>query len=271
MSRWMISAEQLQSLPSDQVVIIDCRYSLQDSNEGERLYQHSHIPGAHYLHLENDLSSPKSTHGGRHPLPVTDTIETRLRGLGIRSDTLVVGYDDSRLAFASRLWWLLRYLGHDNIKLLDGGMTAWREAGFNTDNQIASATAGNFTASVRDDMVVDINTVKTIPLLPDAVLIDARESARFLGHQEPIDPIAGHINGAKNYPWQELTNDAAMLQSEQQLREHWGSVLSQGEIVCYCGSGVTACVNLLSLAELGREDARLYVGSWSDWCSYLTL
>ena len=271
MSRWMISAEQLQQLPSDDVVIIDCRFSLQDSDEGERLYREAHIPGAHYLHLERDLSAPKLAHGGRHPLPAVDVVEARLRELGVGPDTLVVSYDDSRLAFASRCWWLLRYLGHDKLRVLDGGFQAWQEAQFATDDTVPVAQAGDFVADVRDYMVVDINTVKTIPLSADAVLIDSRERARFIGQEEPIDPIAGHINGAKNYPWLEVTNDTAKLCPEVQQRERWGEVLRQNNIVCYCGSGVTACVNLLSLAETGREDAQLYVGSWSDWCSYLAL
>ena len=271
MSRWMISAEQLQALTTDEVVIIDCRFSLQDSDAGESLYSRGHIPGAHYLHLERDLSGQKGMHGGRHPLPPIDLLATKLGEMGVGPDTLVVAYDDGSLGFAARLWWLLRYLGHDKVKLLDGGIKAWREAGFGTDDQAAVAQAKNFVADVRHDMVVDINTVKTIPLLPSAVLIDSRDRARFLGQQEPIDPIAGHINGAKNYPWSELTNDQMILLSEQQQRERWGSVLEQEDIVCYCGSGVSACVNLLSLAETGREDAQLYVGSWSDWCSYLTL
>ena len=271
MSRWMISADQLQQLPADDVVIIDCRFSLQDSDEGERLYQESHIPGAHYLHLERDLSGPVLAHGGRHPLPAVETIEARLRELGIGPDTLVVTYDDSRLAFASRCWWLLRYLGHDQLRVLDGGFQAWRALQFATDNIAPVKKTANFVANVRYDLVVDINSVKTIPLLPQAVLIDSRERARFIGQEEPIDPIAGHINGAKNYPWLALTDDNSRLRPEQQQRERWGEVLEQDELVCYCGSGVTACVNLLSLAEIGRQDAKLYVGGWSDWCSYLAL
>ena len=271
MSRWTISAEQLQQLPAENVVIIDCRFSLQNSDEGECLYKEAHIPGAYYLHLERDLAATKAAHGGRHPLPSVDVIEARLRELGIGPDTLIVSYDDSRLAFASRCWWLLRYLGHDKIQVLDGGFQAWREAGFATDNIEPSNKNGSFVASVRHNMVVDINTVKTIPVLPHAVLIDSRERLRFLGQQETIDPIAGHINGAKNYPWLELTNDKAIMLSDKQQRQRWGDVLEQDDIVCYCGSGVTACVNLLSLAVTGREDAQLYVGSWSDWCSYLAL
>ena len=270
-SRWMISPEQLRNMPNDDIVIVDCRFSLQDTDEGERLYRQAHISGAVYLHLDRDLSGEKGAHGGRHPLPEVKDIEKRLQAIGVGKDTLVVAYDDSRFAFASRLWWLLRYLGHDQVKVLEGGFQAWQQVGLSVDSDEPRCTTGTFTATVRDDMAVDINTVKTIPLLPSAVLIDSRERPRFIGQEEPIDPIAGHINGAVNFPWQQATNELAQLHEPAQQRERWGEVLEQEDIVCYCGSGVTACVNLLSLAELGREDAQLYVGSWSDWCSYLAL
>jgi len=168
------------------------------------------------------------------------------------------------------LWWLLRYLGHDNVKVLDGGFAAWRAAGLpvtDVTSAVRTGQSGHFVPRVRNEWVLDNAAVKK--LAADVALIDAREPRRYLGLEEPIDPIAGHIPGAQNFPWQQVSDAAGLLLSEHTLRQHWGAVVDAKEIVVYCGSGVTACVNLLALAELGRDDARLYAGSWSDWCSYL--
>ena len=272
MSRWLINPAQLAALlnrDSNTPIIIDCRFSLADTNEGERLYRKSHITGAYYLHLDRDLSGAKNRHGGRHPLPDPAVLATRLRELGINRDTLIVAYDDNRLAFSSRLWWLLRYLGHDQIKVLDGGFQAWRDAGLSVNDTLpATPSSGNFNAQAKPEMVVDIDAVKALQLSTDTALIDAREEARYLGLEEPIDPVAGHIEGAVNYPWQQVTDGQGKFIETEQQRARWQDVLNHRQLTVYCGSGVTACVNLLALAELGREDAKLYAGSWSDWCSY---
>ncbi|WP_235015536.1 sulfurtransferase [Oceanicoccus sp. KOV_DT_Chl] len=251
MFKYLISAAKLADCyQQPNVVVIDCRFSLADTEEGERNYQQAHISGAHYLHLDKHLSGIKSVHGGRHPLPDSETLAAILRDLGVNQQTLIVAYDDHRFAFASRLWWLLRYLGHDNVKVLDGGFSAWRQLDLPVDNESPiAAQSGNFSATLNAAMVVDINEVKTIPHSQSSVLIDSREKARFLGQQEPIDPIAGHINGAVNFPWQEVTDAQGLMQADPQQR--WGDVLAQEDVVVYCGSGVTACVNLLALAESG--------------------
>lgn len=252
------------------VVVVDCRFALADPALGERQYGEGHIPGAVYLHLERDLSGIKGAHGGRHPLPDIDALTTTLSAAGISSEppTRVIAYDDSRFGFAARLWWLLRYLGHEHVQVLDGGFAAWRAAALPVSSAIARPPTGRFVAQVQGDRVVAIDDVKMLDRKGGAVLIDSREERRYLGLEEPIDPRAGHIPGACNFPWQQVTDAGSRVLSTAAQRQRWGKVADAEEIVVYCGSGVTACVNLLSLAEIGRDDAKLYAGSWSDWCSY---
>lgn len=272
MSSNIISVAELAKCYRDQdVVIVDCRFALTDPALGERQYGEAHIPGAFYLHLDRDLSGPKSQHGGRHPLPDIERFAAKLSSIGVNSQpqTLVVAYDDSRFGFAARLWWLLRYCGHTQVKVLDGGFAAWRAAGLLISNEATVARFGKFQPNLQPERVVDISAVKKLPERSDAALIDSREERRYLGLEEPIDPVAGHIPGAKNFPWQQVTDDSAHIKTTADARRRWGEIADAKELVVYCGSGVTACANLLSLAEIGRDDAKLYAGSWSDWCSYL--
>ncbi|MEG3935340.1 MULTISPECIES: sulfurtransferase [unclassified Microcoleus] len=252
-----------------QVVIIDCRFSLGDPELGQKQYQESHIPGAFYLDLNRDLASSVGKHGGRHPLPNIEELADKLSAIGINSpETLVVAYDDSRLAFAARLWWLLRYMGHSKVALLDGGFSAWKAAGYPVTNTLPDPREGKFVAHLQPDLAVDIEAVKERKDLPGKVLVDSRESERYEGLREPIDPIAGHIPGAVNYPWQGVTDETGKVRSASEQKHRWTELEKAEEIIVYCGSGVTACVNLLSLEIAGIPDAKLYVGSWSDWCSY---
>lgn len=252
-----------------EVVIIDCRFSLADPELGQKQYQESHIPGAFYLDLNRDLASSVDKHGGRHPLPNIEELADKLSAIGINSaETLVVAYDDSRLAFGARLWWLLRYMGHSKVALLDGGFSGWKAAGYPVTNILPEPRAGNFVARLQQDLAVDIEAVKERKELPGTVLVDSRESERYEGLREPIDPIAGHIPGAVNYPWQEVTDKTGKVRSTSEQKQRWTELEKAEEIIVYCGSGVTACVNLLSLEIAGIPDAKLYVGSWSDWCSY---
>ena len=251
-----------------QTVVVDCRFSLADPAAGEASYAHSHIPGAYYLHLERDLSGEKGTHGGRHPLPEPIRFCERLAQLGIGTDTPVVAYDDSGLAFASRLWWMCRALGYTQVQILDGGFAAWCAAGAETD----ARTPGSKPVAVHQSAayvgLVDIEGVRKAQS-EGAILVDSREEERYQGLHEPIDPVAGHIPGAVNFPWQEITNDAGFALDVANQTTRWLGLDAERELLVYCGSGVTACVNLLSLEIAGRSRVQLYAGSWSDWCSYL--
>lgn len=267
----VVSAEWLaENLHNPEIVIVDCRFSLNDPEWGQNQYCISHIPGAFYLDLNRDLSSPVGRHGGRHPLPDPEKLAEKLAAIGVNSgETLVVAYDDSRLAFAARLWWLLRYLGHEKVSVLDGGFSEWQANGYPVTNEVSVAKPGKFIPQLHPEKVVDIEYVRKRKDMPNVVLVDSRESERYLGKREPIDPIAGHIPGAINFPWQEVTDEKSKLRSPQEQCQRWANIKEAEEIIVYCGSGVTACVNLLSLEIAGIHNAKLYAGSWSDWCSYL--
>lgn len=269
MDTTVVSASWLYEHRDDpHIAIADCRFSLTEPQLGAQQYKTSHIPGAGYFDLNNDLSSPVQQHGGRHPLPDPEVLAQKLSAMGVDAETLVVVYDDSRFAFAARLWWLLRYLGHDRVAVLDGGFKAWQSLGLPVTDAITQRTPKQFTWQLRSSMQVDITDVKARKDLPGVALVDAREGDRYRGEREPIDPIAGHIPGAVNYPWQDVSNRDGYLYSPQAQRQHWQQLQEQ-EIIVYCGSGVTACVNLLSLHLAEIDTASLYVGSWSDWCSHL--
>jgi thiosulfate/3-mercaptopyruvate sulfurtransferase len=188
--------------------------------------------------------------------------------MGITNTTTVVAYDDSRFAFAARLWWLLSYMGHDRVAVLDGGFAAWVAKGYAVTAEIPAAIPPEtgFIPHVRSPMVIDMATVKAKKDLPTVALVDAREGDRYRGDREPIDLIAGHIPGAVNYPWLDVTDGQSYALPNQ--GDRWQALQHAEEIIVYCGSGVTACVNLLSLKLAGSDRGKLYAGSWSDWISY---
>ncbi|NJM97935.1 MAG: sulfurtransferase [Phormidesmis sp. RL_2_1] len=274
--QWL--SQQLETTNAN-LVVIDTRFSLSEPELGRKQYESGHIPGAYYVDLNQDLASDVKSHGGRHPLPDWAQFTIKLNQMGLCSPstdehsgvlpTQVVIYDDSRFAFAARLWWMLRYLGHEQVAILDGGIQAWRSAGLPITTEIPEATNGNFRAIMQADWIVDINTVRQQKDLPGVVVIDSRAPERFRGEVEPIDPIAGSIPGAINSFWQEVTTEAGQLKGVAVLSKHWASLDPNDEIIVYCGSGVTACVNLFSLVLAGHPMHKLYPGGWSDWCSYL--
>jgi thiosulfate/3-mercaptopyruvate sulfurtransferase len=280
---FVVSAQWLlENIDNPQIVIIDCRFSLADLQLGKQQYQTKHIRNAYYLDLNLDLSSSVREHGGRHPLPNIDQLSQKLSSIGVNSQTsqssttFVVAYDDSRFAFASRLWWLLRYLGHEKVAVLDGGFTGWQSSGYPVNDIIPeqrnTTSISNYTQkfipNIQPQMMVDFTTVKTCKDLSGITLVDSRECDRYLGIKEPIDRIAGHIPGAVNYPWQDVSDTNGYLFPEDKQQQRWQEIQNSKEILVYCGSGVTACVNLLSLELAGISNTKLYAGSWSDWISY---
>jgi len=268
--QFVVSPEWLnQHLHNPQVVIVDCRFSLAQTHLGREKYQVSHIPGAYYLDLNQDLSGPVETHGGRHPLPNPIDLANKLAAMGVEfQKTLVVAYDDSRFAFAARLWWLLRYLGHDKVALLDGGFSGWEKAGYPVTDIVPVSSVATFVPQIKAQMLVDISAVKNRRDRPGTILVDAREGDRYRGEREPVDRIAGHIPGAVNYPWIEVTRADGYILPLAEQRQRWQKIADAEEILVYCGSGVTACANLLSLELADIHTGKLYIGSWSDWISY---
>lgn len=272
LSPYFISTENLHNRLGDRnLVIIDCRFRLGDTDWGEQQYQLGHIPGAYYLHLDRDLSSPVASHGGRHPLPNVDNFVKILSRIGIkRGVTEVVIYDDFQFAFAARLWWLLKYVGHDNVSLLNGSFQAWQQDNLPLSVNIPADQNIDFVPQVSPDLLIT-----RAELLQETnhhrVLIDARDGDRYLGKHEPIDPIAGHVPYAINSPWKQVSTEDGYAVTYDRQKQIWQALeLDQAEeIVLYCGSGVTACVNWLSLELTGHTNLKLYAGGWSDWCSYL--
>jgi thiosulfate/3-mercaptopyruvate sulfurtransferase len=222
----------------------------------------------YYLDLNDDLTGPLASHGGRHPLPDPTIFAATLSRFGVGADTAVVAYDDSRLAFAARLWWLMRALGYRPPRILNGGYCGFLETGGLPEAQVCESQ------SYVSPAVADFSGYGDIEGLREAqrrgaLLVDSRESRRYEGLKEPIDPVAGHIPGVINRPWQSVTDSKGFVLDEARLKAHWGEALDAEELVMYCGSGVTACVNLFSLALLGKNNVTLYPGGWGDWCAYL--
>ncbi len=259
-----------ENLDHPEVKIIDCRFRLSEPDWGFQQYSHSHIPKSYYLNLNQDLSSTVKNHGGRHPLPDHNVLANKLAQMGIvKNKTMVVIYDNSRFAFASRLWWLIRYLGHSKVVILDGGWQEWLNLGYPTNNFNPDYTHdGDFVPQIKADWLVNLEQVKQRQNSSDTVIIDARSSDRYKGENEPIDPIAGSIPSAKNIFWQEMTTETGKLKSITELESLWDPYKNYSEIIMYCGSGVTACVNLFTLMTIDVHHCKLYVGGWSDYCSY---
>lgn len=248
-------------------VVVDCRFSLSDPLAGRRAWERGHIPGARYAHLEEDLSAPAGP-GGRHPLPDPDALAARLRSWGIGDATQVVAYDDSFGSMAGRLWWLLRWLGHDNVALLDGGLPAWKRAGGALSDAPAELSPARFTVRRHDVLQADAAAVLRALEADEALLLDARPEERFAGEIEPFDRVAGHIPGSINRPWEDNLDLSGELLPAAELREEYERLLggrAPQRVIHLCGSGVTACLNLLAMEHAGLAGSRLYPGSWSEW------
>lgn len=271
----LVDVQWLQAHLNDtNLVVIDTRFSLAQPHQGRSQYQAGHISGAYYLDLNQDLSDSPATHGGRHPLPDWTQFVSKLNQLGIHSappqgPTQIVIYDDSRFAFSARLWWMLRYLGHEQVAILDGGIRAWEQLGLTLSQEIPAARVGNFQPQPQSGWIVDVDTVRQRKDLNSVVVIDSRSPERWRGEIEPIDPIAGSVPGSINSFWQDVSTENGQLKSTNKLAEHWSTVSPNDEVIIYCGSGVTACVNLFSLVIAGHPIHKLYPGGWSDWCSYI--
>ena len=246
-------------------VIVDCSYDLTDKNAGRDSYLASHIKGAVFADVLGDLSGPPVTDNGRHPLPAEAALNKLFSRLGINHDSQVIVYDNACACFAGRLWWMLRYMGHEAVAVLDGGWQSWEKAGLPTATEEERNANTHFQGTPRKDWLVTVDSVSA-----SGLLIDSRDPERYRGECEPLDRAAGHIPGAINRCWKNNLDGSGFFKDTDQLRKEFESnfgVTDAGKAVFYCGSGVTACHNLLAVAHAGFDAPRLYAGSWSDWCS----
>jgi thiosulfate/3-mercaptopyruvate sulfurtransferase len=258
----------LNKLDDPNVRIADCRFKLGSPDEGRSLYALNHIPNAVYFDLEKDLSGQVKKHGGRHPLPKLDQLKHALEKAGISRETTVVAYDGGEGAFASRFWWLLRYLGHKEVFILNGGYKEWIGSEYPVNNEIPSFKSADFNIELQPEIFAPYEEVKSLSENTDAaVLIDSREAKRYLGLEEPIDKKAGHIPGAINKVWLETYENGRFKEIAEQERR-FAEIDKNKPVIVYCGSGVTAAPNFLALKEAGYSNVKLYAGSFSDWISY---
>lgn len=265
----VVSTAQLaQHLSDPNWVVIDCRFTLTHTEAGRIAYAHGHIPGARYAHLDEDLSGSKNGVNGRHPLPDTQAFAQKLGAWGVDDQTQVVVYDDSFGAIAVRLWWMLRWLGHDAVALLDGGLPKWQREQLPLTSDVPQVIPKSFVPRVRNDMLADTDAVLNASCTRSALIVDARAEMRFIGEIEPLDPVAGHVPGAKNLPFDDnLALDGTLLPAAE-LRELYTELLdgkSPEQVIHMCGSGVTTCHNLLAMEIAGLKGGKLYAGSWSEW------
>lgn len=267
MPRPLVTVEWLAAhLHDPDLAILDCRYaSLGDPNAGRVAHAEGHIPGAVYFHLDEDLSGPVSEHGGRHPLPDPGVIARKLGAAGVGEGVKVVAYDWTG-EHAARCWWVLRWLGHDDVAVLDGGYEAWVRAGHPLEAALPRPQPRAFTPRPRWDMVVSVREVASRPA--DVVVVDARSPERFAGQPHPLDAKQGHIPGAVNRFWQDALRPDGTYRPASEQAARFAGLPPADRVIHQCGSGVTACVNALAMELAGMRGARLYVGSWSDWCTY---
>ena len=260
-------AERLAAAPGS-ILVFDCRFDLAAPESGEKAYAQGHIPGAHYLHLDRDLSGVKTGTNGRHPLPERAALVTKLASFGLNEGQQVVAYDAQGGMYAARLWWLLRWLGHDSVALLDGGLQAWEAAGNSLDSAVPAKSQGTFKAGAPLQVTIDAQAIERSIGTRDHLLIDARAADRYRGENETIDPVGGHIPGAPNHFFKNNLTAEGRFKTAHELREAFGSLVGTtpaDRIVLQCGSGVTACHNVLAMEIAGLHGAALYPGSWSEW------
>lgn len=259
----------LKNLHEPNIRIVDCRFSLADPEKGRQEYTKSHLPGAVFFDLEKDLSDSIGTHGGRHPLPKLNVFTSKLEQAGIDENTTVIAYDYGEGAYAGRFWWMLHYLGHDKVYVLDGGFKEWSDANYPVSAEIPTFEKTTFNANIKPETIVNVEDVRSVVNGQDSntCIIDSREEKRFLGLEEPIDKKAGRIPGAINRPWFEGLSDGRYKSVEDQYKR-FSDIDREKQVIVYCGSGVTATPNYLALKEAGFEKVKLYLGSFSDWISY---
>ena len=268
--RWPVSVRELaESLDDPQIRVVDCRFYLPEPARGRKEFLAAHIPGAVYADLERDLSAPVTAGSGRHPLPDPDEFVSTLKTLGISNDTQVVAYDDGSGAVAARFWWMLRWIGHDEVALLDGGYAAWMRAQLPVNSAAESVPTGDLSRRASTARVWTTRDVESLVRRgDDFLLVDARDGARYRGEVEPIDNVAGHVPGSVSLPFPASLTPDGLWKEREELAAVWaqlGAVDARQPWGVMCGSGVTACHLALSATLAGLPEPCLYAGSWSEW------
>ncbi|MEW6292223.1 MAG: sulfurtransferase [Pseudomonadota bacterium] len=271
MSNTLVKVDELVAhLDDPNWRIFDCRHDLSNLDYGAQAYAKGHIPGALFMHCDRDLSGPLTGRNGRHPLPDIATFAARLSACGVGPETQVVAYDNEGGVFASRLWWMLRWLGHDKAALLDGGLAGWKRAKQLMEIEVRRFAPAAFVPRPRD-IQVDAAYVLAHLRAPDMLLLDARNEDRYAGRKETLDPVGGHIPGAINRFFYDNLDDAGIyFKPADELRAEFAEIIEGRDprtVVQVCGSGVTACHNMLAMEVAGLHGSKLYAGSWSEWCS----
>ncbi len=270
----LMSVAELQALPAAQRMVFDCSFDLANPAAGLAQFEQQHIAGAQHADLDQHLSTHDDAlrvNGGRHPLPQRDVVMHWLRSVGVRNDSQVVVYDRNGMNYCGRLWWMLKWCGHEAVAVLDGGLQAWVAAGGAVESGAATTRGEPSNFSLREPLVqlVDTQTVAANLGNPQQTLIDARGAPRYRGEVEPLDPVAGHIPGALNRPFNSNLNADGFFKSPEQLRQEFAALLgerSASSVVHHCGSGVSAVPNVLAMQVAGLGRTALYAGSWSEWC-----
>lgn len=263
----LIETGQLADLlAQDAAIVLDCRFDVGRPDAGEAAWREGHIPGAHYVHLDADMAAAPDESSGRHPLPDPEAFQAKLEACGITPEAQVVVYDDAGGAIAGRMWWLLRWAGHAAVAVLDGGLPKWAQEARPLSQDCPAATRAIHPVAPNDALWISTEGIEAGLGQKTLHVIDARDPDRFAGRIEPLDTKAGHIPGAQNLPFRDNLNADGTFRSPGDLRERFAALSESPRTVCHsCGSGVTACHNLLAMAHAGLEPGRLYVGSWSAW------
>ena len=266
----LISTAELAAIVKDpKLVIVDARHDLMNPSIGHDAYLSAHIPGAIYLSIDEDLSGTKTGKNGRHPLPEPESFAATLGAKGIGNDNLVVIYDQGSAMFVGRLWWMLRWLGHANVRVLDGGIAQWQKEGRAVEATVNTRNATQFNASLHDQMRLTAAQTQAALTDPDRRVLDARAAERYRGEVEPVDPVAGHIPGAFNRAFPNNLRDGVFKPADE-LRHEFTAILagrSPEQLIHQCGSGVSALANMIAMEHAGLSGSVLYAGSWSEWCS----
>jgi len=265
----IISVEDLNKNISNQDwFVFDCRFLLKDPEGGLKKYNKNHISGAQFADMDTDLASPMTPISGRHPLPNPDELIKKLQSWGVNNSSQIICYDDISGAFAARMWWLLKWLGHNDVAVLDGGIDKWTASDLPVDTDVQQGVAGTFSGEANNDMWVNVEFIQKEIAQNKINLIDARSGERFTAIDTKTDPVAGHVPGAMNFPFSENLSKQGVFLSAEELQKRFSPMVSNvenKEVISMCGSGVTACHNLLAMSVAGLPMACLFVGSWSQW------